>query len=128
MALRSEGCRLPIITFDNYQLYNTTHSLGFFNKYPGLIKPIKYGAIAIAAMNLYIKAAGAVRLALSSTSPTSAILREGRLPEPEKITSSMPDARMDLYELSPITQRIASTRLDLPQPFGPTMPVNPDSI
>ena len=56
------------------------------------------------------------------------MLREGRLPEPEKITSSMPEARMFLYELSPITQRIASTRLDLPQPFGPTTPVRPGSI
>ena len=50
------------------------------------------------------------------------------LPEPAKITSSMPEARMFLYELSPITQRIASTRLDLPQPLGPTTPVKPGSI
>ena len=35
---------------------------------------------------------------------------------------------MDLYEDSPITQRSASTRLDLPQPFGPTTPVSPGSI
>ena len=27
-----------------------------------------------------------------------------------------------------MTQRTASTRLDLPQPFGPTTPVNPGSI
>ena len=40
----------------------------------------------------------------------------------------MPAARMALYELSPITQRIASTRFDLPQPFGPTTPVSPGSI
>ena len=56
------------------------------------------------------------------------MLRPGRLPEPEKMTSSMPDARMDLYEFSPMTQRMASTRLDLPQPFGPTTPVSPGSI
>src|SRR5262249_29865420 len=31
-------------------------------------------------------------------------------------------------EVSPITQRNASTRLDLPQPFGPTMPVKPGAI
>ena len=36
--------------------------------------------------------------------------------------------RMFFDELSPITQRRASTRLDLPQPFGPTMPVSPGSI
>ena len=45
------------------------------------------------------------------------------MPEPEKITSSMPEARMALYELSPITHRTASMMLDLPQPLGPTTPV-----
>src|SRR5215212_795996 len=40
----------------------------------------------------------------------------------------MPAARSDLCEVSPITQRSASTRLDLPQPFGPTTPVRPCSI
>src|SRR5271166_4055768 len=75
-----------------------------------------------------LKAAGARRSELSSMSPTSAMLRDGRLPEPEKMTSSMPEPRMALNELSPITQRRASTRFDLPQPFGPTTPVRPDSI
>src|ERR1700755_1397244 len=75
-----------------------------------------------------LKAAGARRSALLRTSPTSALLREGLRPEPEKITSYMPEARIFLYELSPITQRKASTRLDLPQPFGPTTPVSPGSI
>src|SRR5271154_6885102 len=75
-----------------------------------------------------LKAAGARRSELSSRSPTSAMLRDGRRPDPEKITSSMPEARMFLYELSPITQRRASTRFDLPQPFGPTTPVRPGSI
>jgi len=74
-----------------------------------------------------LSAAGAVRSVLSRTSVTSAELRCGRLPEPLKITSSMPVARIALYELSPITQRSASTRLDLPQPFGPTTPVRPGS-
>ena len=37
-------------------------------------------------------------------------------------------ARMFLCEFSPITQRSASTRFDLPQPFGPTTPVRPGSI
>src|ERR1700691_5609746 len=75
-----------------------------------------------------LKAAGARRSALLSTSPTSALLREGRRPEPEKMTSSMPEPRMFLYEFSPITQRRASTWFDLPQPFGPTTPVSPGSI
>jgi hypothetical protein len=59
---------------------------------------------------------------------TSAWLRDGRLPEPAKITASMSAARSDLCEVSPIAQRNASTRLDLPQPFGPTTPVKPGSI
>src|ERR1700761_631169 len=75
-----------------------------------------------------LKAAGARRSALLSRSPTSALLREGRRPEPAKMTSSMPEARMFLNELSPITQRRASTRFDLPHPFGPTTPVSPGSI
>jgi hypothetical protein len=75
-----------------------------------------------------LKAAGAVRLALSILRTTSAVLRAGRLLVPAKITSSIPDARMFLYELSPIAQRRASTRFDLPQPFGPMMPVRPGSI
>src|SRR5215468_482791 len=71
---------------------------------------------------------GASRLLLSIWIPTSALLRPGRLLVPAKITSSMSAARSDLCEVSPITQRSASTRLDLPQPFGPTTPVRPGSI
>ena len=56
------------------------------------------------------------------------VLRDGRLLVPAKITSSMSAARSDLCEVSPITQRSASTRFDLPQPFGPTTPVSPGSI
>src|SRR5215475_13504556 len=59
---------------------------------------------------------------------TSALFRAGRLLEPEKITSSIDAARMDLCEDSPMTQRKASTRFDLPHPFGPTTPVSPGSI
>src|SRR6185312_3382428 len=33
-----------------------------------------------------------------------------------------------LAELAPITQRRASNRFDLPQPFGPTIPVSPGSM
>ena len=79
-------------------------------------------------VSVSLNAAGAVRSALSIEIATSAVLRAGRLLVPEKITSSMAEARMDLYEVSPITQRSASTRLDLPQPFGPTTPVSPGSI
>src|SRR5215470_12813949 len=40
----------------------------------------------------------------------------------------MSAARSDLCEGSPITQRSAPTRGDLPQPLGPTTPVRPGSI
>jgi len=81
----------------------------------------------MSSVSASLKAAGARRSALSTVSVTSALFRAGRLPDPEKITSSMPEARMFLCELSPITQRRASTRFDLPQPFGPTTPVSPGS-
>ena len=45
-----------------------------------------------------------------------------RLPEPLKMTSAMASPRRWRAALSPITQRTASMRLDLPQPLGPTMP------
>src|SRR5216684_7794853 len=75
-----------------------------------------------------LNCAGALRAALSITMPTSALLRAGRLLVPEKITSSMSAARMALWDDSPMTQRSASTRFDLPQPLGPTTPVRPGSI
>ena len=40
----------------------------------------------------------------------------------------MPAPRIDRAEVSPIVQRSASSRLDLPQPFGPTIPVSPGSM
>src|SRR5690606_26705870 len=46
---------------------------------------------------------------------------------PAKMTSSISSPRRPRADVSPITQRSASTRLDLPQPFGPTMPVRPGS-
>jgi len=39
------------------------------------------------------------------------------------MTSVMASPRRREAALSPMTQRIASMMLDLPQPFGPTMPV-----
>src|SRR5438445_91734 len=68
------------------------------------------------------------RLLLSIVSATSAMLRAGRPAAPAKMTSSISPPRRRLAEVSPITQRSASTRFDLPQPFGPTMPVRPGSI
>jgi hypothetical protein len=40
----------------------------------------------------------------------------------------MAAARIDLCDVSPITQRSASSRFDLPQPLGPTTPVKPASM
>src|SRR5262245_53389333 len=83
---------------------------------------------AISSESWSLNAAGADRDELSMAMATSALLREGRVFEPEKITSSIDAARMDLCEDSPMTQRNASTRFDLPHPFGPTTPVSPGSI
>src|SRR5687768_12100688 len=66
--------------------------------------------------------------ARSTSSETSAKSRAGRIAVPAKMTSSMPAPRIDLGEDSPITQRIASSTLDLPQPLGPTTPVRPSSV
>src|SRR3546814_14426464 len=65
---------------------------------------------------------------VSQCSATSAKSRGGRDEVPAKITSSIPPPRIDLGEDSPITQRIASSRFDLPQPLGPTPPVSPGSM
>ncbi len=40
----------------------------------------------------------------------------------------MPPPRIAVGLFSPITQRSASSRLDLPQPFGPTTPVRPSAM
>ena len=73
-------------------------------------------------------AAGAVRSELSKVRVTSAKFREGREAEPAKIMSSSSPPRMDLAELSPISQRRLSTIFDLPHPLGPTTPVMPSSM
>src|SRR5947209_13697556 len=55
----------------------------------------------------------------------SAIPSGLRLSEPLKMTSSMVPPRSDLALCSPSTQVMASERLLLPQPLGPTMAVTP---
>src|SRR3954451_18099971 len=64
----------------------------------------------------------------SSRIETSAKSRGGRVAVPAKMTSSMPPPRSDFGLDSPIAQRIASRRFDLPQPLGPTTPVRPGSM
>ncbi len=56
------------------------------------------------------------------------MLREGRPALPAKMTSSISLPRTEVGRVSPMTQRSASNRFDLPQPFGPTMAVRPGSI
>jgi len=69
-----------------------------------------------------------MRAELSTVNVTWAWLRPGRVFVPLKMTSSMAAPRMAFAEFAPITQRMASNRLDFPQPFGPTIPVRPGSM
>ena len=59
---------------------------------------------------------------------TSAIFFDGLFDVPEKITSSIPEPLILFADVSPIHHLKASTIFDLPQPLGPTIPVNPFSI
>ena len=62
---------------------------------------------------------------LSITSLTSAMPRAGREGVPAKITSAMCPPRSARAPCSPRTQLMASTRLDLPDPLGPTITETP---
>src|SRR5690606_29244473 len=62
-------------------------------------------------------------LVFSKVRETSAIPLPLREREPLKMRSSKLSERNALILCSPITQRIASTILDFPQPLGPTIPV-----
>src|SRR4051794_39299218 len=64
---------------------------------------------------------------LSIVSTTSARPSGGRPAVPAKMTSSIFPPRSDLAPCSPSTHEIASTTLDLPEPFGPTTHVIPGS-
>ena len=64
---------------------------------------------------------------LSIVSVTSARPSGARPDVPAKMTSSIFPPRSALAPCSPSTQLIASTTLDLPEPFGPTTQVIPGS-
>src|SRR4051794_34649426 len=64
---------------------------------------------------------------LSIVSVTSARPSGARPEVPAKITSSILPPRSALAPCSPSTQLMASTTLDLPDPFGPTTQVMPGS-
>src|SRR5229473_1221066 len=66
---------------------------------------------------------GSSRVMVTSASPSG-----GRLVVPLKMQSAMRSARSDLWLCSPRTQEMASTTLDLPQPFGPTIQVVPEPL
>src|ERR1700712_3457346 len=64
---------------------------------------------------------------LSMVSVTSARPRAERPDVPAKMTSSIFPPRSAFAPCSPSTQLMASTTLDLPEPFGPTTQVMPGS-
>ena len=70
-----------------------------------------------------VNSVGSRFLVFSKVSDTSAMPDAARVREPLKTRSSRLSERKDLILCSPITQRMASTILDLPQPLGPTIPV-----
>src|ERR1700689_5188288 len=66
------------------------------------------------------ESSGSTRVRVTSEMPMG-----GRLAVPLKMQSDMRSARSILWLCSPSTHEIASTTLDLPHPFGPTMHVIP---
>jgi hypothetical protein len=78
-------------------------------------------------MTTSLNATGSVPSALSKCSETSATFTGRRADEPWKMTSVMFPPRSMRARCSPSTQRMASDTFDLPQPFGPTMAVQPSS-
>ena len=79
----------------------------------------------VRATSISLIGTGILPTALSMTSFTSAMPSAGREGVPAKITSAMLPPRSDRAPCSPSTQLIASTRLDLPEPLGPTMTETP---
>src|SRR3989339_348882 len=65
-----------------------------------------------------------VRSSLLNVIETSAKPERPRPAEPEKMTSCDSLPRKSLSDCSPSAQRMASDRLDFPEPFGPTTAVS----
>ncbi len=84
-------------------------------------------AESAAALSMTKRAASA-NSGSSMVMVTSARPSGGRLVVPLKMQSAMRSARSDLWLCSPRTQEMASTTLDLPQPFGPTIQVVPEPL
>src|SRR5213595_2770369 len=64
--------------------------------------------------------AQSVKVRETSAKPTGL-----RVSTPLKMTSAISSPRSDLADCSPSAQRTASSTLDFPQPFGPTIAVTP---
>src|SRR5437764_13210430 len=64
--------------------------------------------------------AQSVKVRETSAKPTGL-----RVSPPLKIPSAISSPRSDLADCSPSAQRTASSTLDFPQPFGPTIAVTP---
>src|ERR1700683_540505 len=91
---------------------------------------VSKGASAFAASEAAAAPSKTNRAASASSASSSVIVTSarpigGRLIVPLKMQSAMRSARKDLWLCSPSTQEMASTTLDLPHPFGPTMQVVP---
>ena len=72
-------------------------------------------------MDTSLKSMGSQPSLLSKTSVAWAMPARGRSSLPAKIMSSVRLPRSKPNDCSPNTQRMLSTMLDLPEPFGPTM-------
>jgi hypothetical protein len=78
-------------------------------------------------METSVYSIGSAPSVLSMVSVTSARPNGARPAVPAKMTSSILPPRSALAPCSPSTHAIASTTLDLPEPFGPTTHVIPGS-
>ena len=84
------------------------------------LSPLRY-KIRVILTILY--SVGRIFLVFSKVSVTCAVLPSLRFLVPLKITLDILSKRNSLLFCSPRTQRIASTTLLLPDPFGPTIPM-----
>src|SRR5690348_2331638 len=95
----------------------------------------KFGALCDSALSVSsFSAPSSTNRAASASSGSSSVIVTsaspigGRFVVPLKMQSAMRSARRLLWLCSPSTQEIASTTLDFPQPFGPTMHVVPEPL
>ena len=86
------------------------------------LSPARYARRVISTS---LKSIGSLPSLLSNVMETSANPSGLRFSLPTKMTSSSLPERKLLLDVSPSTQRNASTMFDLPEPFGPTMAVMP---